>query len=240
MFILNNRKFEKKFGEHLTPVNLVDEMLGKIPVEEWKNKDGKWCDPFCGIGSFLLGVKEKLMEGLSDEIPNNEDREKWILEHMIYGQDIQAKNIKLCSLRLDPHCKYSLNLEIGDSLKGEIFMGKKFDVIVGNPPYQAPTENKGVGHTLWDKFAEKCINELVKDDGYVCLVHPCGWRRVSGKYVELGKKMRKLKIEYLEIHDINDGQKVFGVCTRYDWYVLKNQKNTDGSKTIIWKQDHYN
>ena len=31
----------------------------------------------------------------------------------------------------------------------------KFDVIVGNPPYQNGSGNKGSNNTLWDKFVKK-------------------------------------------------------------------------------------
>ena len=39
-------------------------------------------------------------------------------------------------------------------------------------------------------------------------------------------------ISYLEIHDSNDGNKLFGAGTRYDWYILHKGKNT-GENTEI-------
>lgn len=115
-----------------------------------------------------------------------------------------------------------------------------FDCVVCNPPYQAPTDNKGVGHTLWDKFVEKCL-DITKKDGYMAMIHPAGWRRPTGTFKELGETMRSKQIEYLEIHNIEDGQKTFGVCTRYDWYILHNKvahrattiKSEDGKQELV-------
>ena len=47
----------------------------------------------------------------------------------------------------------------------------KFDVVVGNPPYQTGHGEKGGKHSLWRKFVKKSFNE-VKANGYVGLVCP--------------------------------------------------------------------
>ena len=115
----------------------------------------------------------------------------------------------------------------------------KFDVIAGNPPYQAPQDrdDKSSGRSgtlLWDKFVVKSM-ELLKDGGYLCYVHPAGWRGF-GKATESARTMlRSKQIHYLEIHDEKDGLKVFGAETRYDWYVAQNKPTT--SKTAILGQD---
>jgi hypothetical protein len=99
----------------------------------------------------------------------------------------------------------------------------KFDFVIGNPPYQGKSrgESMGAGHTLWDKFVEKAL-ALVKDGGYISMIHPAGWRRPTGNMRATGDLLRKKQIEYLELHNFQDGQKTFNVCSRYDWYVLHN------------------
>ena len=65
----------------------------------------------------------------------------------------------------------------------------KFDVLVMNPPYQAPCDKevfeektqkqqKGSRASLWDKFV-KLSFDIVKDNGFVCAVHPSLWRRTD-------------------------------------------------------------
>jgi hypothetical protein len=124
------------------------------------------------------------------------------------------------------------NFRDNDPLEKLEKMNMKFDCVVGNPPFQIDSDNKGAGHTLWDKFVEKSL-DITKENGYLALVHPSGWRRISGTYASLGKKMRDKTIRYLEIHSINDGIKTFGVCTRYDWYILQNKSNNNYETEIL-------
>jgi len=115
-----------------------------------------------------------------------------------------------------------MNIRVNDALKME--WGKKFDVVVGNPPYQAPQEasgKRGGGDQLWDKFVDLCLDKLVADNGYLCFVHPAVWRK---PLAAMWEKMSRLQFLYLEIHDAKDGKKMFNAGTRYDFYTLQNKQ----------------
>jgi len=103
----------------------------------------------------------------------------------------------------------------------------KFDIIVMNPPYQAPMKDKNESGkpTLWDKFISKMIDSL-NPDGFLCSVNPNQWREPDGKYKNLQNVMKNKQIHYLELHSIKDGEKTFGASTVYDWYVLQNKQCT--------------
>ena len=93
---LTPKESEKKlFGEVFTPLNLICEMLSKLPSKVWSNKDLKWLDPANGIGNFPIVVYYKLMEGLKDEIKNEEKRSNWIIENMIYMNELNPVNVAL-------------------------------------------------------------------------------------------------------------------------------------------------
>ena len=127
-----------------------------------------------------------------------------------------------------------VNVILGDYLDWSTNM--KFDVIAGNPPYQAPQEVKnekgisGGGNTLWDKFIVKSI-ELLKEGGHLCYVHPSGWRDIAGKFEDTKALLLSKNIKYLEMHTAADGQSTFGAATCYDWYVLQNAPAN--GKTIV-------
>lgn len=113
----------------------------------------------------------------------------------------------------------------------------KFDVVIGNPPYQAPKERvkntaKGAcGTVIWGQFVELAVEKLAKKSGYVALIHPAGWRRPNKRAANVAELLKSKDMVYLEMHSIEDGVKTFGATTNYDWYVLKNDENA--GKTVI-------
>jgi hypothetical protein len=108
----------------------------------------------------------------------------------------------------------------------------KFNLIIGNPPYQSKDEN-GVKKNVWPKFVSKLL-EYLQDAGYMSLIHPAKWRAPENK---LWKELNKYQIEYLELHptyrDVGreSGQEIFGVLTSFDWYIL--QKISPYKKTTV-------
>ncbi|MFW6120841.1 MAG: Eco57I restriction-modification methylase domain-containing protein [Petrotogales bacterium] len=108
--------------------------------------------------------------------------------------------------------------------------GDKFDVVLGNPPYQDGSGNKGRGHTLWPEFV-KCSFDICKDDGYVSLIHPSTWRSGLKTTKSIFEILTNNNTMYLEMHSIDDGIKTFGVTTCYDWYI--SQKHIYSGNTDI-------
>lgn len=181
------------------------------------------------------------METLKNIIIDEKARKKHILENMLYMIELNKKNFMVCRQIFDINNEYKLNIYQGDSLKADyktIFNIEQFDIIIGNPPYNA-SGTKASGNTLWQSFVDISIN-LINSNGYLCFVHPNGWRKpntVKGKFYGLFKKMTSDNtMLYLEIHDTKDGLKQLQCGTRYDWYVLQKKINND-HKTIILDQN---
>jgi uncharacterized protein YdcH (DUF465 family) len=107
----------------------------------------------------------------------------------------------------------------------------KFDLIIGNPPYQNSSGSRKGGvrssSILWDKFVFLSI-ELANN--YVSLVHPALWRKPENKLFNILRD----NLIYLEIHSSKDGIKTFSAETRYDWYVYSKTYN---GKTIVKFED---
>jgi hypothetical protein len=209
-------KRKKQRGEVFTPDSLINEMLDKLPFEVWANPDLKWFDPAVGIGNFMIVIYYHLMDGLRKAFPNENERKTHILQKMLFMSEIDTDNANDCKQIFGVQCK---NIYEGDTLTMDIsktFGVDKFDVIVGNPPYNAPQEAKGKrggGNDLWSKFVKKSIywndSEWLRDDGYLVFVHPASWRKPDSKNSK-NKNMFKLMTRdnsmfYLEIHDSNDG-----------------------------------
>lgn len=97
---LSKQDKQKQFGEVFTPVELVDEILDKLPKVVWSNPNKTWLDNSCGDGAFLVQVKHRLMEGLREWEPDDKKREFHILDKMIYGVELQRDNWTKCRVNL--------------------------------------------------------------------------------------------------------------------------------------------
>jgi hypothetical protein len=107
----------------------------------------------------------------------------------------------------------------------------KFDVIVANPPYQELKSGNKKSQAIWHKFVEKGLG-ICSEGGYLSMIHPPGWRNVSGQYSKVKDAFLSRRLLYLQMHDIKDGQRAFGASTPYDFYVLHNLP-ANGTKTNI-------
>lgn len=208
------------FRLKLEITELVTEMVGKLPESLFISDSTTFLDPSMGGGQFVQAIESRLRKhGHSDD---NIKNRVFGVEKSILRVNYAVNSRKLVGSYIVD------NKDVPD-----IFMNMKFDAIVGNPPYQ-----KAVGEMktepLWHIFVENSIKSL-KDGGYLCLVHPSGWRNVDGRFKEVRGLITSKDVQYLEIHNERDGIKTFNAETRYDWYVLQNVASK--GKTLVKFQD---
>lgn len=228
-------KEKKEHGEVFTPIYIVEEMLEKLPEEVWNNRHLKWLDPAVGIGNFPIIVYIKLMEGLKREIPDEEERRKWILENMLYMVEINKNNIIILKEIFCAH-KYKLNIFEGSFIDGNFYTSLnhcifntdfKYDIIMGNPPFN---NGKSKNNPIYQHFCLKSI-EYLNTNGYLLFIHPPAWKRV---YTDNNKsvtgaiyyKYKNLYLKYIKLNlNISNFPSV-------DYYLLQNILN-DGKYTEV-------
>jgi hypothetical protein len=188
---------KKKFGEVMTPLSLVKEMLSTLPEETWSNPNLKILDPANGTGPYPAVVIYKLMKGLENWEPDTEKRYKHIIENMIYTCELQAKNVFLWLCVADPFDEYETNTYWGsfldegfDKHMKEVWDVDKFDIVVGNPPFNTEASGDFQTKDLYDQFTIKSINLINK---YVLFITPARWMNKNNKS-EYRKKIVKNRI----------------------------------------------
>jgi len=236
------RQAEKdRFGEVFTPPAIINSMLDQLPPEVWSDPTKKWLDPAAGFGNFFMEVYPRLMKSLEHVIKEPLQRRRHILTQMLYMVEVNPEScVRIRENPLffddddndnDDDNRIYVNLFCGDFLDPmTITEGSPahFDIIVGNPPFNAEQTHegkKGGGAILWPKFVEKSLcGDLLQPDGYLVFVHPALWRKPpsSSPVSTLFHKMtHDNHMLYLEIHNKQDGKRDFGVQTRYDYYMIQ-------------------
>lgn len=249
-------KEKKENGEVFTPLSLVNEMLDKLDEAYTKEhgisiftEDGfKWLDPAVGIGNFPIIVYQRLMKGLVTKIPNEEERRKHILEQMIYSAELTPKNVFIYK-KIFCGEKYKLNIYEGDTLKMDMKKEFKlpvgFDVVMGNPPYNAHgTKHKG-DKNIYVYFSNKALINWLKPNRYLVFIHPPVYRipnhKIQHTQTNLNEIYTTKKILCIKMYSIDETHKLMSVMINVDFIILQNTSNdlTSKSKIIDTKGTEY-
>jgi hypothetical protein len=202
---------------------LINEMLDQLPKDIIIN--GTFLDPAIGGGQFVKEVeRRKRAAGKTDSE----------IRSTVFGIE---ENVLRKNYAVNKH-KLVGNYEVANFLDKD-FKNMKFDVILGNPPYQKAKTDSRLGSrgdtSLWDKFVTKGL-ELLNDGGYLEYIHPNSWRKPEDR-----NGFWKLLTQDNQMHKLimSSGKKDqdwFGIGVRVDAYIL--EKNPKYKKTTV--RDHEN
>lgn len=197
---------------------LVNQILDQLPQEAIIN--GTILDPAIAGGQFVKEIeRRKIAAGktLSE------------VKQTVFGVE---ENVLRCDYAVNKHKL------VGTYIKGnfltEEFNGMKFDVVIGNPPYQKPKGDNRLGSrgdsSLWDKFLVKSM-DLTKDDGHLALIHPNSWRKPEDRNSFWKLLTQDNQMEKLVMSSGRKEQDWFGIGVRVDSYIV--QKTPKYKNTIV-------
>lgn len=194
---------------------LVAEILDQLPKTVWTSKTTTFFDPAIGGGQFVRAIEQRL---------RNNGHSDANIRKRVFGFEESNLHIRFAVNKYNlvgqyvrkPYEKF---FEMDDTMK--------FDVVIGNPPYQDADDSGGA---LWSNIVGVCFNNVVKDNGYVAMIHPpsfVGKHQVSGKGKTDYSVFLENQIEELHLFDDFEKNKYFpGTGTRVCWYVAKKEKPT--------------
>jgi hypothetical protein len=238
---------KNKFGEVFTNIELIAEML--IDIDCWEDPSKTYYDPTCGYGYFLFFVYDVLMgngfkykgyenvNGLKNVILDEGEREKHIVENMLYGTDIQQKSVDICN-NLFRSDLYKTNFICADFLEYET--ESTFNNIIGNPPFEdyRGGKRKAKNHNLWRPIIMKSYSMLEKD-GNMAFVCPQSWMSYSKTNSDMFGLFNSNDVLSL---NINECKKYFkGVGSSFSYFFIRNSKNGVDTRLICeYRGKNYN
>ncbi len=221
----------------VTPANIAKDMVALLPDEVFI-PESKFLDICCKSGIFLTSIREKLMnsKAMIESFPDDKERYKYITNNQLYGiapnGQCQMYSVRAVygTLKVDnPHilcfgafdqyrtvCLNNNHKMLIDEMKKE-FNTMKFDVVIGNPPY-----NKGMDLDFVD-LGYKISNK------YTVMITPAKWQTTADDYSGCAskninyKQFRELYVPHMSYvcfypacKDVFDILQVDGIT----WYLL--------------------
>lgn len=201
-----------KTNQIFTPRKVVNMMLDLLEENNpgiFENPNLTFADLYVKSGLYLTEIAKRLNRGLENVIPNREERIKHIFEQQLYGfaptgiiYNIAHKYIYGNFANVSD--RNFIQQDLTETFKNNQELNMKFDVIVGNPPYQEMMENT----------SDSPIYPLFLDNAYkianiVITITPGRFLFNAGKTSKRWNQ-KMLDDEHIKVaHYEQDGTKIF-------------------------------
>jgi site-specific DNA-methyltransferase (adenine-specific) len=107
----------------------------------------------------------------------------------------------------------------------------KFDLVLGNPPYQHQSDSKG--NKMWYRFI-RYGSEMLTKDGYMLMLTPTSWVK-GGHNIGHWSVLNSLFAEKQLIRADMIGAKSYfsGIGIEIGWWIMKNQSNSASATFVL-------
>lgn len=216
---LDPKKTEKNlYGEVFTPINLVNSMLNTLEPSVWKNPNYKWYDPACGIGNFPVVIYYRLLKHHSS---------KHIIEKMLFMNELNAANVKECR-RIFKLINSDASPNI--SCKDFLITSGKYDIIVGNPPYNEARIKETSDQPLYSKFIVKALEMTDR----LLFIVPSRWFS-GGKGLDEFRKSMLSRKDIVCIHHIPSSRTIWptvDIKGGVNYFYINKTKHTEKTEFV--------
>lgn len=202
-----NKTNKLKYGEVRTDFKLIKQMFDLLPNELLEDPNLKWCDPCCGNGYFSIYLYFQLLKFQKINTKKTSLKKKHDIINQITMVEINNEHHKVL--------KETFGEKSNILQKDFLTYNEKFDIIIGNPPFncdglkKVPTQKqiskKKDGKNAWIPFLKHSVNQL-NDGGYLLFITPSIWMKNDHSCFDW---MKKYKIHKLHTMTNTETNKIF-------------------------------
>jgi methylase of polypeptide subunit release factors len=214
----------KALGQYYTDPAIADFIVSKLDAI---SEDKTALDPACGSGEFLASFSKALVKAMRARGASDSDTHQKVASS-VWGFDIDAAAVQLCAARLVQdgftRAEYerhvyninSLDVHVDASVQkaskiNDSIHAKKFDYIIGNPPFLVVDKEKKPYSSVLGLDVYKAIDtdnlnvasmflyrfmHLLKPDGQLAFIFPRSVFHVNS-FASLRREILKAKVQYI-------------------------------------------
>ena len=183
---------KKGAGQYFTPRLLIQTIVRCMRPDPRMREDLTVCDPACGTGGFLVGAYEWLCAVSRSDPRERAEFARRVRQGTYFGQELVPRPRRLALMNLYLH-GLEPEIKLGDSIY-EPHDGRRFDVVLTNPPFGSKGANQVPGRTdMTITTSNKQLNFLqhvvtiLKPGGRAAVVVPdnCLFADLAGEVFKL-------------------------------------------------------
>lgn len=212
---------KKSKGQYFTPGAIVEEIVEKAIPGNTDLENVKIIDPACGSGQFLISAFKRLLKLHAEKGSSMQEASAYIVLNNLYGADIDPLAVKIArynlqkisSVKLKKNIKvYKTNTLLLDEMNfsDQVVLNKKFDIVIGNPPWGSKLTNQQKsyfrkhyisaksGINTFTLFIERSL-EMLKEKGRLAFLIPEAYLNIKAHRNSRIQVLEETKIEEIKI-----------------------------------------
>lgn len=233
-----------------TPIWVAERCLDTLPKEVWSNPNLKFLNPFSKTGVFEYIIYMRLMEGLKEAYPDVRERRAHILTDQLFSIAIDDRSFDHIAFAVTGfgqwlgdnivssgtyanHIRSLVNKGLSEVIAERFGEHMKFDIIVGNPPYQDMTGGGGSTKDSMPLYNTFILDAIRLKPEYISMIIPSRWLGGGKSVLDDFRNTMIRGHKFKEMHhferasDVFDGVDIAGGVMYFLWDKNHNSNLTN-------------